>query len=292
MDLNNREPVNCPLCDKNNPHLKHRINSWSIVQCTHCNLIYVNPRLHKKELIQLYNENYFDNEVVGYVNYKDNKQLRTKNFLKWINDASGFFNEDEVHNALDIGCAAGYCLEIFKDKGWKPVGVELNKEYAAQLSKNGYTVHNMPFLDVDFKENFEIITLFDVAEHLTDLKSHFIKLHSILSANGVIIIITPDYNSLQRKLFGTKWFQFKPIEHIHYFTLNTFRKLADATGFSVVKSKRAGQFSNVEFLNNRLQKYKLGYTIPFFNFFVRVFNLKNKDIYTDTASLYLVLKKN
>jgi 2-polyprenyl-3-methyl-5-hydroxy-6-metoxy-1,4-benzoquinol methylase len=291
MDPANKESVNCPLCNKNDYRQKYRIDSWNIVKCNHCDFVYVNPRLQKKELLKIYTDNYFDNTDVGYFHYKENKELRKKNFQKWIDDSVNFLGHDEDRNALDIGCAAGYCLEIFKTKGWRPYGIELNTEYAGQLLQNGYKVYNSPFLDISFEEKYSIITLFDVVEHLTDLQEHFIKLHSILDNSGIIVLITPDYNSLQRKLLGKKWFQFKPIEHIHYFSLTTFKKLIDSTGFTIVSSKKAGQYSNADFLINRLEKYKFGFLVPLFNFIANLLRLKNKDLYIDTASLYVVLKK-
>jgi 2-polyprenyl-3-methyl-5-hydroxy-6-metoxy-1,4-benzoquinol methylase len=247
--------------------------------------------LEKKELLNIYTDNYFDNTAVGYFHYKENKELRKKNFQKWINDSIIFLQAAENCMALDIGCAAGYCLEVFKTKGWKPYGVELNTEYANQLQQNGYKVYNSPFLDIVFEEKYAIITLFDVVEHLTDLQEHFIKLHSILDDTGIIVIITPDYNSLQRKLLGKKWFQFKPIEHINYFSFTTFKKLTDATGFEIITGKNAGQYSNIDFLTNRLKKYKFSSFLPLFHFIVKLFGLKNRDLYIDTASLYVILKK-
>lgn len=291
MDLANKEPVNCPLCNRNDYRQKYRIDSWAIVKCHHCDFVYVNPRLQKKELLKIYKNNYFDNANVGYFHYKENKELRQKNFQKWIDDAASFMTPGENFNALDIGCAAGYCLEVFKDRHWNPFGIELNTEYASQLQQNGYKIYDSPFLDIRFEEKYSIITLFDVVEHLTDLQEHFIKLHSILDNNGVIILITPDYNSLQRKLLGKKWFQFKPIEHINYFSLATFKKLINSAGFKIVNSKKAGQYSNTDFLTDRLKKYKFGFLIPLFNFLVKLLALKNKNLYIDTASLYVVLKK-
>jgi 2-polyprenyl-3-methyl-5-hydroxy-6-metoxy-1,4-benzoquinol methylase len=291
MDLANKEFVNCPLCDKNNYTKKYRIDSWNIVRCIHCDFVYVNPRLQKKDLLKIYKDNYFDNPEVGYFHYKENRDLRKKNFQKWIDDSTDFLSTEENCNALDIGCAAGYCLEIFKTRGWKPYGIELNNEYASQLKQSGYKIYDSPFLDLHFEEKYEIITLFDVVEHLTDLEEHFIKLHSILDNNGIIVLITPDYNSLQRKLFGKKWFQFKPIEHINYFSSNTLKKLTESTGFKIISSKKAGQYSNAVFLINRLKKYKFGFFIPLFNFIIKLSGLKNKDLYIDTASLYVVLKK-
>ena len=291
MNLANKELVNCPLCSKNNYKKKYKIKIWNIVKCNHCDFVYVNPRLQKEELIKIYRDNYFDNADIGYFHYKENKNLRKKNFQKWIDDSISFFSEVKNANALDFGCAAGYCLEIFKTKGWNPHGIELNTEYASQLQNNGYRIYTDPFLDIQFEEKYAIIALFDVAEHLTNLEDHFNKLYSILDENGIIVLITPDYNSWQRKLFGKKWFQFKPVEHINYFSFTTFKKLTDLTGFKIIMSKKAGQYSDANFIINRLKKYRFGSFLPFLYFFVKLLTLKNKNPYIDTSSLYFVLKK-
>jgi hypothetical protein len=104
-------------------------------------------------------------------------------------------------------------------------------------------------------------------------------------------MVTPDYNSWQRRLFGKQWFQFKPIEHIQYFSPKTLKQLAEANGFEVIYSKRSGQFCDVAFLENRLRKYRFRKLLPLFRYATGLFRLRNKLFYTDTASRYVILRK-
>jgi 2-polyprenyl-3-methyl-5-hydroxy-6-metoxy-1,4-benzoquinol methylase len=291
MDLTKKETINCPLCSANRFKKKYEIHAWNIVKCSQCGFVYVNPRLQKHELLNIYTDNYFDNDAVGYLHYKESRELRTKNFGKWVDDAVSCFEIPADCRALDIGCAAGYCLDVFRTRGWSAYGVELNKEYALQLKQDGHKVYNAPLLEINFDERYDIITLFDVIEHLADLQDHFAKLHSILNDKGVIVMITPDYNSLQRKIFGKKWFQFKPIEHINYFNLSTLKKLAGASGLKIVQHKKAGQYSNLAFLENRLRRYGFEALLPLFRMATKISGLNRRDLYVDTASLYVVLKK-
>jgi 2-polyprenyl-3-methyl-5-hydroxy-6-metoxy-1,4-benzoquinol methylase len=291
MDLTQTENINCPLCESNDYKKKYTVNNWAIVKCDNCSFVYVNPRLNKKELFNIYNSSYFDNTVFGYSHYDESKDLRKKNFRKWIDDATGFFNKNEHTEALDIGCATGYCLEIFKEHGWKANGIELDKSIANKLNKKGYSVYNTSLLDTTFNTKFSIITLFDVVEHLTEIKENFLKLHNILTDDGIIIMITPDYQSLQRKVLGEKWFQFKPIEHINYFDLKSLQKVAAETGFEIIFHKKSGQYADLAFLKSRLQKYKLKFFLPLLNILSPVFSLQKRFLYSDTASLYLILKK-
>lgn len=292
MNLSNKVYINCPICAAKENSELYTIDSWKIVGCQRCKFVYVNPRLETKELLNLYNSNYFNNTEFGYKHYTEDKELRKKNFRKWINDALPYLRSIENNAALDIGCATGYCLEIFKEKNWTPYGIDLDTQIANDLTQKGYHVYNTPLVETDFKNTFSIITLFDVAEHLTDLHENFKKLHSILDKDGIVVMITPNYNSFQRKIFGKKWFQFKPIEHINYFTLDTIAQLVEPLGFKIILHKNAGQFCDYSFLENRLQNYRFKLFIPILKAFSKIFNLKEKAIYTDTASLYLILKKS
>jgi hypothetical protein len=85
-------------------------------------------------------------------------------------------------------------------------------------------------------------------------------------------------------LFWLTWFQFKPIEHIQYFSLKTLKQLAEANGFEVIHSKRSGQFCDVAFLENRLRKYRFRGLLPFFRYAIGLFRLRNKLFYADTPA--------
>ncbi len=253
--------------------------------------MYVNPRLQKEELLKIYASNYFDNTQVGYYHYTENKGLRKENFRKWVTDALPFFQQQPAMKALDVGCATGYCLEVFKENGWTPYGIELDKGIAGDLRANGYSIYDTPLVTLQTAEKFNVITLFDVIEHLTDLQENMAKLQSLLADDGIVVMVTPDFGSWQRRIFGKRWFQFKPIEHIQYFSLSTLKKLATANGFELIHHKRSGQFCDMAFLENRLRKYRFRQLLPLFRYTTALLRLRTKLFYTDTASLYVILKK-
>ena len=291
LDLPKRENISCPLCKEDKSHQKYQIKSWTIVQCTRCQFVYVNPRLQKEELLKIYTSNYFNNRQVGYYRYTESKKLRKKNFQKWITDTLPYFEQHASVKALDVGCAAGYCLEVFQEQQWKAYGVELDKDFVYNLQQKGFTIFNTPLTQLNTTEKFDLISLFDVVEHLTDLQENMAILRSLLKDSGVIVFITPNYESWQRKLFQKKWFQFKPVEHISYFSKKTLQRLANDNGFEIAYSKASGQFCDMFFLGNRLKKYGFHFLHPLFRITVKLFNLQNKSFYVDTASLYVILKK-
>ncbi|NTS42125.1 class I SAM-dependent methyltransferase [Flavisolibacter sp. BT320] len=291
IDLTKREAIKCPLCSRQQSKLAHTLQSWKIVQCEACQFVYVNPRLVKDELLKLYVSDYFDNQLFGYFHYSEGRDFRKRNFQKWVKDALPYVTQAENIKALDIGCASGYCLEVFQEQGWQAHGVELDHTLAKELRRKGFTVYDSPLLHLGNIGKYDIITMFDVIEHLTDLHENVSILNQLVADNGIVVLVTPNYGSWQRLVFQKKWFQFKPVEHINYFTLPTLQKLFETNGFKILKSKKSGQFCTTDFLANRISQYKLGFMMPLLRAAQKILRKKDQYFYVDTASLYIVLQK-
>lgn len=291
IDLTKREEIECPVCAEQQSQLQYTVQSWKVVQCRSCRFVYVNPRLEKNELLKLYVSDYFDNQLFGYFHYSEGKDFRKRNFQKWVTDAQPYLASSKKIKALDIGCATGYCLEVFQEKGWHANGVELDHGLAKKLRHKGFTVYDSPLLHLRDIGTYSVITMFDVIEHLTDLHENISILYQLLEDNGIVVMVTPNYSSWQRKLFQKRWFQFKPVEHINYFTLDTLRKLVEANNFEIIESKNSGQFCNTSFLENRIRKYNFGFLLPLLRVAQKLLGKKDRYFYVDTASLYIVLRK-
>jgi 2-polyprenyl-3-methyl-5-hydroxy-6-metoxy-1,4-benzoquinol methylase len=263
---------------------------FSIVKCCNCGFVYVNPRVENKELTSLYRHNYFKNKDYGYVGYEQEKRLRIKNFERWLKDAEEYIPLNIPVYSLDVGCAAGYCLELMNKMGWKGKGLELDEEMYISLQQSGYDISKSLLEDFDSENKFSVITLFDVIEHIPNIDKSFGKLNSLLTDDGVVIMVTPNYNSFQRKLFGKRWFQYKPIEHIQYFNKHSLNSFADRNGLQIIHQERCGQYADTQFLLNRLNYYHFTFLSKLFNKIFGILRLKNQFFYTDTGSLFVILK--
>ena len=80
----NIQSYSCSLCLKDEPKLLLKKQGFSIVQCSNCGFVYVNPRVRNEALGAIYRHNYFRNKDYGYVGYEQEKRLRVKNFEKYI----------------------------------------------------------------------------------------------------------------------------------------------------------------------------------------------------------------
>ena len=161
----------------------------------------------------------------------------------------------------------------------------------AIVTSKGYTVFDTPLEYFNAARKYDLITLFDVIEHLPNLQENIRKLTRIMSDNGSIALVTPDFASTQRKLFGRRWFQYKPREHIQYFTLQTLQKAVHAQGLHVVYHRKSGQYADTSFLYNRLNRYGFNVFANIFRALTNIFGLSNKSWYADTGSMLVILQK-
>ena len=285
------QEYNCPLCNSDKPNCLFIKQGFSIVKCNKCDFVYVNPRIKNEHLGALYRHNYFKSKDYGYSGYEQEKRLRVKNFEKWLNEATPYLPAGKPLLALDVGCAAGYCLDVMKARGWEAAGLELDEEMFSNLQDSGYIVMNTELKDFNDFKKYSVITLFDVVEHIPGIDESFKKLFELLDEDGIIILVTPDHNSIQRKIFRKKWFQYKPIEHIQYFSPKTISAFALRNGLKVVFQKRSGQYADTKFILNRLKYYHFSLLSVFFKKTFSLLGLNNRFFYTDTGSRLMVFKK-
>lgn len=289
------EHYNCPVCGADNAGHLLDVKGFKIVKCKGCTMAYVNPRLKDKSIYHIYQDNYFQKdgytfEDFGYGDYDLTAHLRDRTFIRWYEEA---LPDLKVTSglALDVGCATGRFLMILREKNWKVKGIELDRGMCADLEDRGFEVSNEPLETQKDEDSYDLITLFDVVEHLPHVHLDFKKLHSLLSDDGSVVLVTPNIESLQSKLFGKRWFQLKPKEHISYFSPKTLSRLAEENGFRVVKEFATGQYADLGFVNHRLRRYDFPILASVFDKIIGLFGLKDSAWYIGTGSTFMILQK-
>ena len=280
----------CPVCSGSKTKHLYKIKGFNIVRCLSCTMVYVNPRLRNEDVYDIYRTDYFTNKEHGYENYELTDHLRNKTFQRWYSDIEPNLLL-KSGTALDVGCASGSFLRLLIQKGWDAKGIELDRDMFENVRQHGFDVSNRPLEYYDSSVKFQLITLFDVIEHLPFLNNDLKKLSGLLDRDGSIAIVTPNINSMQHKLFGKKWFQFKPGEHINYFSPKTLEQVVKPYNLKVKHVSSCGQFADFSFLHHRLNKYGFAYMASLMKKCMNMPGLKDKVLYAGTGSMLVILQK-
>ncbi len=150
-------------------------------------------------------------------------------FKKYINLLSKNISF-EGKKVLDVGCGTGNFIKTlsFVEKNIKIYGLDYNDKAVKILKKEKYNVEKYNLddnLNIFFDEKFDIITMFDVIEHLNS----FISFEKILNKNlvkgGYLVLTTPNSNSIER-LFNSSQYsgEFDPTHRILFtpYTMDFF----------------------------------------------------------------------
>ncbi len=195
-----------------------------IVKCGKCGLVYTNPRLKSEYVYRQYQT------AVDPV-YLAEKKGRHLTFTNSLNEIEKIGPKGKI---LDVGCYAGFFLEVAKENGWQACGVEPSR-WASEYAKDtlGLDVKTMALEQAGFREKqFDVITLWDTLEHLMDPVSTLKETHRVLKDEGLVCASTMNVNSLFARILGKRWPHLM-LMHMYYYSPDTLVKLFARCGFKI-----------------------------------------------------------
>lgn len=161
---------------------------------------------------------------------------------------------------LDVGAGSGIFLEEAMARGFDAVGVEPSRFLCNQAASNGLDVRCGVLSDFQFEDLFEVVLLIDVIEHVEDPMALLEQCQRALKKGGVLVIVTPDFDSLARKILGKNWWHIR-FAHIGYFNIKSIRKSLDLRALKILKIYRPVWYFEVGYLKERITHY-----LPFFKY--------------------------
>ena len=190
-------------------------------------MVYLNPVFTDDALTRYYTNNQVEQGVV----VADDAPFYENLYNKGLTSAE---NKTSVGNILDIGCSTGIFLDIAKDKGWKTYGLELNKIEFSISEGKGHKVQNELLEKALFDEKFNIISLWDVFEHIKDGDSTLKLMKELLTDNGVILLQIPSSDALAAKIMQKKCNMFDGLEHTNLYGVMSLTKLVESNGLKIL----------------------------------------------------------
>ncbi len=137
---------------------------------------------------------------------------------------------------LDVGCGTGEFLANLDEKKYEKCGIELDKQEFAISQRRGLKVYNENILKKNFNnKKFDIITLWHVVEHIPDPQALMRKIDKLLAKNGIVIMATPNSDSLGFRMAKANWFHMDAPRHLILFNSQGIRMLCRKFGYTIKK---------------------------------------------------------
>jgi SAM-dependent methyltransferase len=203
---------------------RHGVVRGKIQRCQTCGFIFTNPQFFPHEYDEIYKNapTPGDSKVALEAGDSNRFSRLAKNVRSDIGEFGRF---------LDFGCGRGGFLLAMNDPAG--VGFEVGAPAVFTVGPSQITTGN--FLDVAGsagfeKASFDLITAFDVFEHLPDLDKYVEVLSSLLKPGGRLVITVPDVDSWNARLSGSRWNMYL-LEHLWYFNKKTMQTFMKRAGF-------------------------------------------------------------
>jgi len=237
-----------PLHAKLNDRLFDATGTWSLLSCTNCSMVWLDPR---PEHTQEFYERYYTHdsearpETGSWFHSAVSRGIPTARmgypaipgqtiFERWLGQVLswiGPLREIAEHGVmwlpiarrgrlLDVGCGSGLFLERMRDFGWQVAGVEPDASAAeAARQRLGDDCLVVPGIDDPALagQSFDAITLSHVIEHVPDPVDTLRSCRDRLEPTGTLVCVTPNTRSLGARSFGANWLHWDPPRHLNLF---------------------------------------------------------------------------
>ncbi|MGC9610772.1 MAG: class I SAM-dependent methyltransferase [Minisyncoccia bacterium] len=207
--------MNCPACGSAENRKIGKSGIYALNLCDNCGVEYWTPLEHPGE--EFYETNHLHDIVEAR-----NLQWRHREFLK---------NHPSAGDMLDIGCGTGEFLASCRGLGFKVMGVDIAPRNVAE-ARNRYGIEVFKgtlagFINEFPGKRFDVITFFEIVEHLADPKSFFDDVKKLLKPNGCIIMSVPNVD----RFGGPKEKEEIPPNHLFRWRKSALEKFLSSQGF-------------------------------------------------------------
>lgn len=219
----------CLICNDPSLRVLSRYEKDHLVKCSNCGFVFASSIPSESALIHHY-------EGYGRRNYLS--PITVKRYYELLSTFEKFRSTGKL---IDVGCGIGYFLSVAKEQNWKVHGTEFTDEAVRICREKGISMEQGKLNPAKYETgSFDVITSFEVMEHINNPREEVQLFHSLLRKGGAVYVTTPNFNSLSRILLKEKWNVLAYPEHLCYYTVSTLQRLFTDSGFSLLKIETTG----------------------------------------------------
>jgi 2-polyprenyl-3-methyl-5-hydroxy-6-metoxy-1,4-benzoquinol methylase len=280
--------TSCPVCMSKECQVMIQNSKCPgpIVKCNICSFVFVNPidkdynlvdgpilegknsKLLISSKLSDINDSWEIPFIEIYLREVSSRQMNARNYLNIINK----FTNEANGKILDIGSFIGVFLNETKKYGYDSYGIEplVSPSIFARGHFGLKNIVTNKLVDHLYENDyFDLITAFQVFEHLPNPTEEIKICRKILKKNGLLVIEVPNIDTILLQIFRGKHRHFVR-DHLSFFSAKTLKYFLEKNSFSVEYIYYPSRIMTVNHLLWWCSKYSklveraLNYVIPEF----------------------------
>ena len=248
--------IACEVCSSSQFRPMFDKAEHSFVRCGDCGLERISPQPSDETLAKIYGAHYYD--AWGLHDNEDTVANLKRGTFRFVLGKLPKAAPDT--KLLDCGAATGFLLEVARDLGYQPYGLELSQfgadAIAAKFGRDRVFCGELG--DATFADagagDFGVVTMCDYIEHVRDPRHTLELARKLLKPGGLLAITTPDAGSPSRRVLGTGWTHYK-VEHLFYFNQRNLTRLLEDVGFSSVEYHTLWKSLTLDYIGHQFEVY-------------------------------------
>jgi 2-polyprenyl-3-methyl-5-hydroxy-6-metoxy-1,4-benzoquinol methylase len=226
------DDIRCCVCDNHAPekfNLKYRFPAFDVVECNECSFLFIPPYYRKKIVYTQYK----DASVTEAVRSGNNWVKIQRHKLRFR-----FISKFKKSGTLfDLGAGWGHFMLAAKELGYEVSGIEISEQpYLYCVNDLKLPVRHVDFFTMDEAEKFEIVTMWDVLEHIDNADVFLQKCSRITKAGGYLFLQVPQIDSYIARREKDNW-KMMGLDHVNYFSKKTIRQILQKNGYELLEIK-------------------------------------------------------
>jgi len=274
--------MSCPLCNASS-ELAFIAKGVDVLDCTLCGHRFAGLAADEQHVATVYADEYFTGGGAGYTDYAGEGEMLRRRGRDY---AAKLARHAKPGRMLDVGAAAGYILEGFVDEDWSGMGLEPNAAMATLAQKRGVDVRQGSLEAFASDEQFDLVSMIQVAAHFYDPRTAFNKAFELLKPGGMLLVETWNRGSISARVFGKNWHEYSPPSVLNWWTKDGLTTFLSQIGFERIDGGRPSKKISGGHVRSLL-KYRLGD-----NFLLKLIPEKINFPYPSEDLFWALYKKN
>jgi ADP-heptose:LPS heptosyltransferase/2-polyprenyl-3-methyl-5-hydroxy-6-metoxy-1,4-benzoquinol methylase len=252
----------CPICTPGpagpaGPREPGTVAGYPLKRCPGCGFQWLDPQPDELTLAGIYQQGYYESWGL-HSDESSTRAMKLATFGRLLAPLGA--PAPAAPRLLDCGAATGYLMEAAQELGMEPYGIELTEFGVDRITRRFGpdrvwcgTLDQAACDGLD-SEPFDIITMIDFLEHVRDPVGTLARAYHLLTPGGRLVILTPDVDSLSRRVMGARWLHYK-VEHLSYFSPRSLSRALRQAGFAAVRVGRGWKTMNLHYVAHQLRTY-------------------------------------
>jgi 2-polyprenyl-3-methyl-5-hydroxy-6-metoxy-1,4-benzoquinol methylase len=229
--------LRCPVCLAERALPIFEKSGYEIVKCAACGLVFVANPPTDSDIQAMYSfSSGYHADLADRTSPANAKFTRTAK--RYVRLLASYRDGGRI---LDVGCSAGVFLDEARTCGWETYGVELSDDTASVARTRGLNVVTGTLGDAKLPAKFfDVITLWDVLEHVRDPVGTLSLANELLVPGGILALSTPNVDgmfprlSLRAARLTRRWPHPEPPYHLAQFSKKTIAHALHLARFEVL----------------------------------------------------------